>query len=117
MKTEQRSRSGCRIDAFGPLKPTPADADSPHAGIKDQPAKGPRRTMREQEAVLFDLDDTLIDFQYSRRHGLRAVQELLPALSPVPPEEPELVHDEELRANTFAPLMEACPTMKPASSA
>lgn len=33
--------------------------------------------MRETDAVLFDLDDTLIDYQYSRRQGLRAVQELL----------------------------------------
>ena len=55
--------------------------------------------MRAKEAILFDLDDTLIDFQYSRRHGLRAVQELLPALAPVPLEELELVHDEELHAN------------------
>ena len=31
-------------------------------------------------AVLFDLDDTLIDLQYSGRHGLRAVQEVLPDL-------------------------------------
>ena len=54
--------------------------------------------MRETEAVLFDLDDTLIDFQYSRRHGLRAVQGLLPALAQVPLEELELVHDELLQA-------------------
>ena len=55
--------------------------------------------MKEKEAVLFDLDDTLIDFQYSRRHGLRAVQELLPGLASMPLEELELVHDEELHAN------------------
>ena len=55
-------------------------------------------------AVLFDLDDTLIDFQYSRRHGLRAVQELLPGLAPVPLEELELVHDEELHANYLRTL-------------
>ena len=60
--------------------------------------------MKEKEAVLFDLDDTLIDFQYSRRHGLRAVQELLPALAPVPLEELELVHDEELHANYLRTL-------------
>ena len=60
--------------------------------------------MREKEAVLFDLDDTLIDSQYSRRHGLRAVQELLPALAPVPLEELELVHDEELNANYLRTL-------------
>lgn len=59
---------------------------------------------KEKEAVLFDLDDTLIDFQYSRRHGLRAVQELLPALAPVPLEELELVHDEELHANYLRTL-------------
>ncbi|MCY3714586.1 MAG: HAD family hydrolase [Gemmatimonadetes bacterium] len=51
------------------------------------------------EAVLFDLDDTLVDLQYARRQGLRAVQEILPALKPVPLEELELVHDEKLRAN------------------
>ncbi len=53
--------------------------------------------MRETEAVLFDLDDTLIDYQYSRRQGLRAVQELLPALAHVRLEELELVHDELLQ--------------------
>ena len=42
-------------------------------------------------AVLFDLDDTLVDLQYARRHGLRAVQEILPELKPVPLEELELV--------------------------
>ncbi|MDE2727282.1 MAG: HAD family hydrolase [Gemmatimonadota bacterium] len=51
------------------------------------------------DAVLFDLDDTLVDLQYARRQGLRAVQEILPALKPVPLEELELVHDEKLRAN------------------
>ena len=55
-------------------------------------------------AVLFDLDDTLIDFQYSRRYGLRAVQAVLPALAPVPLEELELVHDEELHANYLRTL-------------
>ena len=49
-------------------------------------------------AVLFDLDDTLIDLQYSRRHGLRAVQEILPDLKRIPLEDLELVHDEELNA-------------------
>lgn len=49
-------------------------------------------------AVLFDLDDTLIDLQYSRRHGLRAVQEILPDLKRVPLEELELAHDEALNA-------------------
>ena len=56
------------------------------------------------EAVLFDLDDTLIDFQYSRRHGLRAVQGLLPGLAPVPLEELELVHDEQLHAHYLRTL-------------
>ena len=56
------------------------------------------------EAVLFDLDDTLIDFRYSRRHGLRAVQGLLPAVAPVPLEELELVHDEQLHANYLRTL-------------
>ena len=51
------------------------------------------------EAVLFDLDDTLVDLQYARRHGLCTVQEIVPALKPVPLEELELVHDGELRAN------------------
>lgn len=55
-------------------------------------------------AVLFDLDDTLIDFQYARRHGLRAVQALIPALAPVPLEELELVHDEQLHANYLRTL-------------
>ncbi len=50
-------------------------------------------------AVLFDLDDTLVDLQYARRHGLRVVQEILPELKPVPLEELELVHDKVLRAN------------------
>ena len=60
--------------------------------------------MSGTDAVLFDLDDTLIDFQYSRRHGLRAVQALLPALAPVPLEELELVHDEQLHANYLRTL-------------
>ena len=60
--------------------------------------------MKEMEAVLFDLDDTLIDFQYSRRHGLRAVQGLLSALARVPLEELELVHDEQLHANYLRTL-------------
>lgn len=60
--------------------------------------------MTNTTAVLFDLDDTLIDFQYSRRHGLRAVQALLPALDQVPLEELELVHDEELHANYLRTL-------------
>ena len=47
-------------------------------------------------AVLFDLDDTLIDLQYSRRHGLRAVQEILTDLKRVSLKELELAHDEEL---------------------
>ena len=60
--------------------------------------------MESKEAVLFDLDDTLIDFQYSRRHGLRAVQQLVPALASVPLEELELVHDEQLHANYLRTL-------------
>lgn len=55
-------------------------------------------------AVLFDLDDTLIDLQYARRHGLRAVQEILPELERVPLDELELVHDKELRANYLRTL-------------
>ena len=55
-------------------------------------------------AVLFDLDDTLVDLQYSRRHGLLAVQEILPELKRVPLEELELVHDEELKANYLRTL-------------
>ena len=49
------------------------------------------------EAVLFDLDDTLIDFQYSRRQGLRAVQNLVPALFSVSLKELELAHEEQLQ--------------------
>ena len=55
-------------------------------------------------AVLFDLDDTLIDFQYSRRCGLRLLQELLPALGGEPLERLELVHDEQLHANYLRTL-------------
>ena len=55
-------------------------------------------------AVVFDLDDTLIDLQYARRHGLRAAQEILPELKRVPLEELELVHDEELKANYLRTL-------------
>ena len=51
------------------------------------------------QAVLFDLDDTLIDFQHSRRCGLRAVQERLPGLARVPIEELELVHEDHLQAS------------------
>lgn len=50
-------------------------------------------------AVLFELDDTLIDLQHARRHGLRAVQELMPELEDLPLEELELVHDAELTTN------------------
>ena len=60
--------------------------------------------MNHTQAILFDVDDTLVDFQYSRRHGLRAVQALLPALAPVPLEELELVHDEMLHANYLRTL-------------
>lgn len=60
--------------------------------------------MNDTHAVLFDLDDTLVDFQYSRRCGLRVIQELLPALAPVPLEELELVHDEHLHANYLRTL-------------
>ena len=65
--------------------------------------------MTSTSAVLFDLDDTLVDFQYSRRHGLRAVQALLPALAQVPLEELELVHDEELHANYLRTLRGGLP--------
>ena len=60
--------------------------------------------MNETQAVLFDLDDTLVDFQYSRRHGLRAVQTVLAGLDPVPLDELELVHDEQLHANYMRTL-------------
>lgn len=50
------------------------------------------------QAVLFDLDDTLVDFQYSRRQGLRAVQDLIPALAHVPVEDLELAHERQLQA-------------------
>ena len=60
-------------------------------------------------AVLFDLDDTLIDLQYSRRLGLGAVQEVLPELKRVPLEELELAHDEELRANYLRTLDKSLP--------
>ena len=51
------------------------------------------------EAVLFDLDDTLIDFQYSRRQGLRVVQNLVPALSSVSLKELERAHEKQLQKN------------------
>ena len=57
-----------------------------------------------ETAVLFDLDDTLIDLQYSRRRGLCAMQEILPELKRAPLEELELVHDEELKANYLRTL-------------
>ena len=60
--------------------------------------------MNDSQAVLFDLDDTLVDFQYSRRAGLRAVQELLPALAHLPLEELELIHDEQLHADYLRTL-------------
>ena len=75
-----------------------------YLGIRTTTATSPGQVMMRREAVLFDLDDTLVDFQYSRRHGLRAVQELLPGLAPVPLEELELVHDEELHANFLRTL-------------
>lgn len=55
-------------------------------------------------AALFDLDDTLIDLQYSRRCGLRALQEILPELKRVPLEKLELAHDEELNTNYLGTL-------------
>ena len=60
--------------------------------------------MIKADAVLFDLDDTLIDFRHSRRHGLRAVQKLLPGLAPVTLDELELVHDKQLHANYLRTL-------------
>jgi len=49
--------------------------------------------------VLFDLDDTLMDYQYGRRCGLRALQEKYPALAAVSLTELELGHDAQLQAN------------------
>lgn len=46
--------------------------------------------MNATQAVLFDLDDTLVDFQYLRRAGLRVVQEWLSALGHLPLEELDL---------------------------
>ena len=51
------------------------------------------------EAVLFELDDTIIDFQYSRRQGLRSVQNLVPALSNVSLKELERAHENQLQKN------------------
>ena len=56
------------------------------------------------KGVLFDLDDTLIDFQYARRRGLRALLKILPELSAEPIEELELIHDRELHANYLCTL-------------
>ena len=56
------------------------------------------------KGVLFDLDDTLIDFQYARRRGLRALLKILPELSADPIEELELIHDRELHANYLCTL-------------
>ena len=60
--------------------------------------------MNDPQAVLFDLDDTLVDFQHSRRCGLRAVQAVLPALASLPLEELELAHDDHLHANYLRTL-------------
>lgn len=51
------------------------------------------------KAVFFDLDDTLIDHQHSRRCGLRALQLLYPVLLPFRMEVLELEHERLLLSN------------------
>jgi HAD superfamily hydrolase (TIGR01662 family) len=51
------------------------------------------------KTVLFDLDDTLFDYQYSRRSGLKALQGEYPNLRDIPLEELEMTHEGLLQQN------------------
>jgi putative hydrolase of the HAD superfamily len=48
------------------------------------------------QLVLFDLDDTLFDHQYSRRCGLLALQQMYPSLARVPLEDLVTEHERQL---------------------
>lgn len=51
------------------------------------------------KTVLFDLDDTLFDYQYSRRCGLKALQGKYANFRNISVEELEMAHDSLLHAN------------------
>src|SRR5439155_9384347 len=51
------------------------------------------------QLVLFDLDDTLFDHQYSRRCGLRALQHAYPSLAGLPIEDLVAEHERQLTAS------------------
>ena len=51
------------------------------------------------KAVLFDLDDTLFDYKFSRREGLAALQEEFPQLREISIEELEKEHERLLSAD------------------
>ncbi len=54
---------------------------------------------RPTRLVLFDLDDTLFDHQYSRRHGLLALQHAYPLLARIDIEELMTEHERQLTQN------------------
>jgi HAD superfamily hydrolase (TIGR01662 family) len=56
------------------------------------------------KAVLFDLDDTLFDHQYSRRRGLELLQAVYPRLGAVPIPELEIEHEKILLSSYYQTL-------------
>ena len=51
------------------------------------------------QLVLFDLDDTLFDHQYSRRCGLLVLQHAYPPLARIPIEDLVAEHERQLTAS------------------